>query len=447
MTAQRLLGSLVALFFLLHGGTSGPDTALGQEPSTDWALIGVHVLPMDAPRDLMDQTVVVSRGRIRDLGPRAEVEVPEGARRVDLTGHWVLPGLVDMHVHLFSRDELPLYTAAGVTTVRNMWGWDLHLEMRREILAGELEGPRIFTAGPMLDGDPPRLRGSAALSTADEGRAEVERQARMGFDGIKVYDLISPPVFAAAVQAAGRHDLPVWAHPPEAVGVEGLLAAEVSTWEHLRGLPEAVGSENGWEGALEGGRLARLALRVREASVTVVPTLVVLEAQELTAEEKRTLLQKPLARRVPDPLRSFCCDATLDPSADLPTDVRTLRRENRFRAVNALRREGVRILAGSDTGNPWVLPGASLHDELDLLREAGMTAFEVLRAATRNAALELRATTEIGTVAVGKSADLLIVGDDPRKDLTVLRAPTAVLVRGRWSGGTPPDGASGDGSR
>lgn len=436
MTAHRRFGLVVGLVLLVQGVDAGqsPSAAAQEAEPPGWALVGVNVLPMDAPRALMDQTVIVAAGRIEAVGPREQTAIPSGARALDLRGRWVMPGLVDMHVHLFSRDELPLYLEAGVTTVRNLWGWDLHREMRGEIQVGETFGPRIFTAGPMLDGDPPRLRGSAALSTPDEARAEVQRQARLGYDGIKIYDLIEPPVFAAAVQAAKRHGLPVWAHPPEAVGVDGLLAAGVSTWEHMRGLPEGLGSEEGWDAPLDSRRLAELALRVREASTTVVPTLVVLEAQELSAAEKRALLQTPAASRVPEPLRSFCCDATPDASDDLPDDVRLRRRENRIEAVAALRREGVRILAGSDTGNPWVLPGISLHDELALLREAGLGPFEVLQAATRDAALELGASAELGTVEPGKSADLLIVSDDPREDLAALRTPVAVLVRGRWLG-------------
>jgi imidazolonepropionase-like amidohydrolase len=376
--------------------------------------------------------VLIVEDRIEAIGPRESTRVPEGTEVLELPGRWVLPGLVDMHVHVFSEEDLPLYLDAGITTVRNMWGWDLHLELRRKVAAGDLVGPRIVTAGRLVDGDPPVLRGSAALTTTAQARQEVASQVRAGFDGIKVYDRLPAPVFGAVVLAARRAGLPVWGHPPESVGIDGSLAAGIETLEHLRGVPEAVGAADGWDAALDPSAVEDLALRVRQVGTTIVPTLIVHESGELSASEQRTLMTTPAVRRIPEPLHSFCCDSPDDPGDDLDPTIRRERHENRRNVVAALHRAGVRLLVGTDTGNPWVVPGSSFHEELALLREAGLSNLEVLEAATRNAALELRRAEEIGALAPGMLADLIVVAENPLEDLTSLRHPAGVMVGGRW---------------
>lgn len=421
LAGSLLLGSLL---------TTVPARSQAPAGST-LAVVGVNLLPMDGRPTRADQTLIVVDGRIQALGPRESIPIPEDAAVFRLPGRWVVPGLIDMHVHLFSEEELPLYLDAGITTVRNMWGWDLHLRLREGVLDGSIAGPRIYTAGRLLDGDPPRLQGSAALSTPNEGRAEVARQARAGYDGIKVYDDLPAPVFGAVVLAARRAGLPVWGHPPQAVGIDGVLAAGVATIEHLRGVPRTVGAD-GWEDPLDPAAVADLALRIREAGTTVVPTLIVHESAELSADEQRSLARTDAIRRIPDPLRSFCCDTPDDPEADLEPELRESRHRNRAAVVAALRAEGVRLLVGSDTGNRWVVPGSAFHDELALLGEAGLSTEELLRAATRDAALELEASEEIGTLAPGMEADLLVLPADPLDDPGVLRHPDAVMVRGHW---------------
>lgn len=396
------------------------------------ALVGVNVLPLDGPYSLTDQTVLIAGERIEAIGPRDSVPVPDGTEVLELPGRWVLPGLVDMHVHLFSAEDLPLYLESGITTVRNMWGWDLHLGLRKAVADGDIVGPRIVTAGRLVDGDPPVLRGSAALTTTAQARDEVARQARAGFDGIKVYDRLPAPVFGAVVLAARRAGLPVWGHPPEAVDVDGALAAGIGTLEHLRGVPEAVGATDGWNAPLDPRAVEDLALRVREADTTIVPTLIVHESAELSASEQRTLITTPAVRGLPEPMHSFCCDSPDDPEDDLDPTIRRERQRNRRNVVLALHRAGVRLLVGTDTGNPWVVPGVSFHEELALLREAGLSNLEVLEAATRDAALELRRTEDIGELAPGMLADLIVVAQNPLEDVAVLRHPAGVMVGGRW---------------
>jgi len=239
-------------------------------------------------------------------------------------------------------------------------------------------------------------------------------------------------VFGAVVLAAQRAGLPVWGHPPESVDVDGALAARIGTLEHLRGVPEAVGAEEGWDTPLDPSAIEDLALRVRQAGTTIVPTLIVHESGELSAAEQRTLADTPAISRIPEPLHSFCCDDPDAPADEIDPTIRRQRHRNRRDVVTALHRAGVRLLVGTDTGNPWVVPGVSLHREMALLHEAGLSNLDVLQAATRDAALELHRAENIGTLGPGVLADLVVVAEDPRRDLATLRHPDGVMVGGRW---------------
>jgi len=399
----------------------------------DVALVGVNILPMDRPDILTDQTIIVRSGRIATVGPRTSTTVPDDVESHDMTGLWVTPGLADMHVHIFGAEELPFYLRHGVTTVRNLWGWDLHLRLRAEISVGEAVGPRIYTSGRLLDGDPPQLRGSAALSTPAQARDEVVRQVQAGFDGLKVYDRLTAPVYGAVVMAARRHGLPVWGHVPDQVGIDATLAAGQRTLEHLSGVLEAAApaaAESGWAADLEGSLLADLAVDMRAADVVVVPTLVVHSAMEYTPAKQLALKESSAVLRLPAQLRRFCCETVR--GQDLSDQSQARRRAHRAQVVRALHEAGVMLVAGSDTGNPWLIPGASLHEEIRLLHEAGLPPLDALQAATLNAAFALNASAHWGAVAVGRSADLLVLRSNPLDNLSVLSDPEIVIAQGRW---------------
>lgn len=167
------------------------------------AFVGAHVIPMTAGASvLVDQTVLVGSGRILAIGPTSTTPVPRGAVRIDARGHYLLPGLVDAHVHLEHFDDpvvLSRFVAKGVTTVRNMDGRPYILEWKRRVALGELLGPTIYTAGPILDGDPPLLDDNTVVRTTAEARAAVEAQHDAGYDFVKVYTNISREAYDEVV--------------------------------------------------------------------------------------------------------------------------------------------------------------------------------------------------------------------------------------------------------
>lgn len=412
------------------------------------ALEHVHVIPMDREIVLRDHTVVVRDGAIAALGPSSDIAVPADAQRIDCGGAYLMPGLADMHVHTWFEDELTLFVANGVTTVRNMFGSPVHLEWRRKIEAGELLGPRIYTAGPIVDGEPPIWPESDVLTDAANADALVQAQHAAGYDFIKCYAMLSPAAYDALIASAKKHDMRVMGHVPAALDVDRVLRAGQTTIEHLDGYAAAAQAEDSslagkvsfwneteaWE-RVDPARLKAAAERTAAAGTWNCPTIVVFE-KRASGALAREWMKRPEMRFVPagsrdawDPDKEM---SLLGQVSDSFTEAQRRSCEARRRAVGALHAAGARIVLGTDQGNPFVLAGFAVHDELDNLVRAGLSPYEALRAATSGAAECMGASEEWGRVAVGRRADLVLVEGNPLENVRVCAKPKGVMVRGRW---------------
>jgi len=412
-----------------------PAATPAQEPV---AFVDVTVVTMTSEVELPHHTVIVRDGRIAAVGPADELEVPAGAMRIDGRGKWLVPGLADMHVHLFSRSDLDLYLANGVTTIRNLGGYgaaDSILDIRRAIEAGELRGPTIVTSGNWLDGDPPYRDINTIVRTPEEARREVERQYRAGYDFVKVYEGLTPGVYAAIVDEAESRKMPVTGHVPSRVGIEGVLASGQSGIEHAAAilLPAL-----GFRPTEEASRA--LARRVAESGVAVTPTLWILELafkQRSGPAGIAEVVARPEMRYLPphrfDTWRDDNMFAAFPRLAAAEGQVR-LEVVRRF--VGHLQDAGVRILAGTDADVAGSVPGFAIHEELLRLVEAGLTPREALRAATAAPAEYLAEVLPdiepFGTIEVGKRADLLLLDADPLEDVAHLERRAGVMARGTW---------------
>lgn len=447
----RLLG-LVALSTALTVASTGsrvPSANAATDPAAQRTLAFEHVnvVPMDRERVLPDQTVVVVEGRIAAVGPSSKVAVPAGAERIDGRGRFLMPGLADMHVHIWDQRTLMLFLANGVTTVRNMWGAPRHLMWRREIEAGARLGPTIYTTGPIIDGAPPIWNGSVVVETAEDAERVVAAQKRAGYDFVKVYSMLSRDAYGALVAAAGRHGMKVVGHVPASVGLDGAFAAKQTSIEHLTGYFEASQMESSpLRGASDRRLLRQLPAYVDEARFPAVAaataragawnSVTLIVAQKFVpASEAAALLARPEMRFVPPRMR-----AGWDPTKDFRMRDRTardweLQRRGdilRTALVSALHRAHARILLGTDTPNPFVPPGFSIHEELRNLVGAGFTPYEAIRAGTRDASEFLGGLAEFGTVERGRRADLLMVDANPLDDVANVDRLAGVMVRGRW---------------
>lgn len=416
---------LVACLCVLHASAHGQSRA---QPST--AFIDVNLLTMDSVPVRLHQVVIVEQGRIVRIG-EVGTPVPSGALRIDGHGtRWLIPGLADMHVHIFDRGELVQYLANGITTIRNLHGLPMHLAWRDSLARGLMIGPRLITAGPILDGDPPTRGTNTVVRTAAEATAEVDRQAAAGFDWIKVYDNISPEAYAAVIAAARRHRLPVSGHLPTPVTLAGVVAARQRVIEHVEELLPLFRDGRDTVG------VDSVARAIAAAGIAVTPTIVVYQSALDQVRDWRAVKGRPEMRFMnPATSAQWGWGPTGDARSGSMAGAERFARTTGFFLdvlVPALHRAGVLLLAGSDAPIPAIIPGFGFHDELRLLARAGLPPTEVLRIASRNAAIVTGADDRRGRVREGMEADLLLLEADPRANLEALQRRVGVMVAGRW---------------
>jgi imidazolonepropionase-like amidohydrolase len=413
----------------------------------------VTVVDVESGRLQPGTTVVVEGQRITRIGPTRSVPAPAGARVVEGSGGFLIPGLWDMHVHMAFGDwfpggkeiALPLFLANGVTGVRDMGGeLDVLLEWRKEIADGTLAGPRLVVSGPMLDGAQPRFPSSIAVATPEDGRRAVQEVKRRGADFVKVQSLIPRDAVFAIADEAKKAGIPFAGHVPDAVRASEMSDAGQRSFEHLIGIFE--GSSPKEDEFLKGekspGRFLESFDASRAAALTAVlaknrtwqcPTLVWERGGNLL--EERDLLHDPLAKYAPAAWKDGTWKRFTDQIREWNVDDLATRRrfvEKELEVVLAMHRAGVPFLAGTDTAaGVYVFPGFSLHDELQNLVRAGFSPLEALQTATLRPAQFLGMEDRLGRVAEGRLADLVLLDANPLDDVANTRKVRAVVANGR----------------
>ncbi len=456
---------LLALVVFVSGSTAADDAgdALAAVESV-YAFVGVNVVPMDREVILPDQTVIVRGDRIVAVGAADTLEVPADAVRIEGAGRYLMPGLADMHVHVWDEDHFWLFLANGITTVRNMWGTSLHQGWQAEIESGARIAPSIYTLGPLMDGPDAYWPGSTIVATPDEARETVAQLRQAGFAGLKVYDQLSAEVYAAIIEAAAQHEMRVEGHVPDAVGLYAAMRAGQLSTEHLTGFPAVTrrldgpiksewdalsfmerrkamagvavriaAGESSLDDAYDPETIATVAADVAASSLWVVPTLVVFRPED-AASLQAAMAEPEMAFVDPSTRVSWFQGASRFAASLTPAESLANRiwHEYRLSVVRALHEAGAGLLLGSDTPNPFVVPGFSLHEELGYLIDSGLSPFAALRAGTSEAARFLDQSDEWGSVASGQRADLLLLADDPLADVTAVSRPLGVMARGHW---------------
>jgi imidazolonepropionase-like amidohydrolase len=424
MPAGGLLGVAVLLAPLIFA--QGPKSGQEQKASVV-AFINVNVAPMDRERVIENQTVIIRDGRIAEIGPAAKVKVPDGAQRINAPGKYLMPGLAEMHGHLphpnqgeaVANSFLTLFVANGVTTVRGMFGFPNHPALRERIAKGEVFGPRLYAASPALSGQ--------SAQSPEQGEQLVRQYKKDGFDLLKVHEGLSLASYERIVAVAKEVGIRYGGHIPNDVGIERALKAGQSSVEHIDGYLEAVDLDK-----LDDARIKQLATMTREAGAWVTPTMALWQTiyGRETAEALRQ--HRPEAQYMPPQALNQWTQQRNNQLANIPADTGRGVIEFRDRMLKALSDAGAKILLGSDAPQLFSVPGFSLRREMEAMVKAGLTPYQVLESGTRNAAIYLNAEKEFGTVEVGKAADLILVNDNPLKDVANVAKRAGVMLRGRW---------------
>lgn len=429
--------------------------ALAASPAQANELVITHVNVIDATGSPLqpDRTVVIRKGIIVRIKKSSQFKPPEGATVVDAQDKFLIPGLWDMHVHTIFGDwipggkevSLPLFLANGVTGVRDMGGdLDILLEWRREISAGTLQGPTMVVAGPMLDGPKSHFPASVSIASPEEGRKAVDDLKAHGADFIKVQSYIQRDAYFAVADEARKQRIIFVGHVPDAIRASEAIDAGQKSVEHLTGIFEGCSTAEdeflkGSKGpkryldTYDSGRCASLIAHFARKHTWLVPMLVWERGQWLI--DDIDFSHDPLLEYAPQSWQKKSWPSfTKSIMTDLDTDDVAVRREfvhKEFEIIGAMHRAGVRLMAGTDTAAAVdVLPGFSLHQELECLVEAGLSPMEALQTATRNPAIFL-GLKHAGTVQKGNVADLVLLDANPLSDIRNTRKIRAVIKDGK----------------
>jgi imidazolonepropionase-like amidohydrolase len=459
-----------ALCLFLLSFLSSPLAA--QQSSPKPAVLAItHVTVIDAtgapPRPNM--TVVIVGNRIQQLGASADGAIPGDAQVVDGSGKFLIPGLWDMHVHWYEKDYLTLFLANGVTGIRITSGQPLHREWRKQIEVGTLVGPRSVIASEIVDGPKPYWPGTISVSDEAQARQAVDKikQDRAG-DFVKVYTFLPRDTYFAVVDEAKKQDLAFEGHVPLSVTPEEASRAGQKSFEHLTGILAACSTRSD---EIHRAQRADLALdvagkptfwgpnvqKLRQAAVDTYspkkaaalaavlksnhtwqcPTLTLLHSLAYSDEPSNS--EDPRLKYLPKSVKGNWHPG--DTYGETAQDYALARKEFQrdLQIIGVMQRNGVGILAGTDTPNPFCVPGFSLHDELGFLVQGGLSPMEALQAATLNPARFNGREKDLGTVETGKIADLVLLDANPLDDIGNTKKIAAVLYDGKYFSRTALD--------
>ncbi|HEX5004066.1 MAG TPA: amidohydrolase family protein [Gemmatimonadales bacterium] len=413
------------------------------------ALMGATILDGRGGTPLRDGVVLVRGRTIEAIGPRENVLIPRGTTEIDVSGSWIIPGLIDAHAHV-ERWALQRYVAYGVTTVRDVHNFPDSIFALSEAadLGSGLLSPRIYAAGAMIDGVPATYPNATEVTDPRAARQAVDRLSVAGAHLVKAYTRITPELMEAITDEAETFRIPVAAH----LGLTDAVTAAklgVASIEHLSGVPEAAGRADplfaahrngffaGWTAfelswaTLDSVTLTRLAGQLAESKVTMVPTLVLHEVFS-QLDDTASAANPDLLALPPGQMAAWNVQGMVERAGWTAADFAGFRRGRPMQDlfVRAFRQAGGRVVTGTDAANQMLVPGASEHTELELLVRAGLTPAQALAAATKDAAALLGADS-LGVLTPGMAADLVVLSRDPMADITNTRSVTRVMVRGQ----------------
>jgi imidazolonepropionase-like amidohydrolase len=367
-----------------------------------------NIITMRCDSILFEHSVLIKDRKIIDIGIFEEMDIPKDAQIINGKGKYLIPGLFDMHVHFNDDDDRLLYVANGVTFVRNMLGDPYHLKVRKKINEGCLIGPEIYTTSPLVDGlNPYWPMGSIVIDDKEKVFKLISQMKRDGYDAIKVYEKLSKDVYNEIIKVAGVLDMPVVGHVPKSVGIRNVLASGQVSMEHLEGYKNLLSDE-------------KIISETVESGIWNCPTLILYKKYE----SLYSLKENP-----PDELKYVNPGTIKDWKNLYQTNGELVRYKE---LLHTLMQNNANIVAGTDAGNPYIIAGFGLQEELSIMQDAGLTPYQVLLAATKNCAEMLGYESRLGSIEPKKDADLVLLNYNPLEDINNTKSIYGVMTKGIW---------------
>ena len=407
--------------FVAFISLAGLAACTGVPISTDALILeNVHIVDVDGGRVQRNRSMLIEFDRISSIASATGARWPKSVRRLDMGGAYLTPALYDLHVHIFDERDLQLYALMGVQTVRNLDGWDWHLELRDKIASPETWVADIITSG--------RQYQKPLVASSAEIRAGFVEDLAAGYEWIKLYDNVDEDMLAAIADAP-RGAMKITGHLPEHMLLSDVLRSGVyNDIAHAEELLQAMKSENSdWRQSLDD-----VAAQMKASSTALTATLVnykmiVDQASDFAAaaSPNEIVYMAPL-------LQWFWASdfnqykhlgrESAAPMAKTFEELKSL--------VAALSQRGVVILAGTDAPNPTTLTAFSLYEELELLTEAGLSPAEAIRSATVDAARHLGRDETAGRLVEGATANIIVTRENPLDNITALKSFEAIVRYG-----------------
>lgn len=403
----------LALISSLFAGPAGAEDVVFQN---------VTVLTMGEPEVVPNATVIVSGDRFVAVGKVASGQIPPGARLIDGSGKYLIPGLAEMHGHLPSAragrqarlDVLFLYLARGVTVVRGMLGHPLQFGLRDEIEAGRIIGPTLYLGAPSLNGN--------SVGSPQEARSLVRKHHAAGWDFQKLHPGLTLEEYDAAFDVADQLDFRIGGHLPLEVPLAHAIARGQVSIDHLDGFLRTLG---GMERQLGPADLQKALELVGQSGVWLVPTEALFEMfdiapgwDDLKDRPELQYMNSATLKRWRGALSRFSRNLTAV--------------DNRRKVLKALADGGANIALGSDAPQLFSVPGFSIIREIAAMKAAGMTAEQILISGTLNPGIYFADKDKFGTIQPGARADAVLLEANPLDDIMNLAKQAGVMVRGRW---------------
>lgn len=440
MGIKSFFGSLIVVAALAScNQSSAPESFNG-----DYALQGVNVVDVVSGEIKLNQTVIVKDGKIANINSgESSYEVKTV---IEAEGKYIMPGLAEMHAHIpqpapgsdITREVLFLYLSNGITTIRGMLGHPSHLDLRDQVMSGEVLGPRIYTSGPSLNGN--------SVQTVEAARTMVTDQQQAGYDFMKLHPGLKLEVFDEIVKTANEVGIPYAGHVSVDVGVVHAIESNYASIDHVDGfleglVPDAENVDpnaNGFFGfdfttKADTSTITRLVQLSKENEVWVVPT--------------QSLFERWFSPTDPDEMGQ-APEMQYMPASTVASWVRSKKNiigqsnftneqweqfvDIRRQLISRLHEEGKGLLLGSDAPQVFNVPGFSIHHEMAGMARSGLSTIDIIRSGTLNPAVFFDQEDQFGQIKEGYSADFVLLDGNPVASLDNIRNPLGVMVRGKW---------------
>lgn len=397
--------------------------------TASYLIANINIVPMTKDTILAHKMVFVMNGIIEHIADSIDME---GVEIIDGENHFMSPGLIDMHVHVWDKYELGLYLANGVTTLRNLWGMPQHLRMRKEINEGKIIGPMFFTSSPKLTGKSDPGADKIQISTPEEAKKSVIQYQKRGYDFIKIYAGLTGDLFEAIKEQSKISGISIVSHPSREIPYLSQFIPQVSSLEHAEEIVQQA-----LDYRLDSFGLEVVIQQFVLSGKSFCPTLTgYYKIFEMLEKGQHILNADPV--HYINPLIQTGDSKVQYKRWEDEKEHNNLLAENIYEQhlfhlyiVNRMVKSGVNVVCGTDAGIGVTAPGYSIHEELAMYREAGMSNYEALKTATINPTKTHEEFKQLGTIEQGKYANFIITAHNPLENLGVLSHPEWVMIKGR----------------